>query len=95
MREIVGTGHALVPNIRRGHYELATAAEYARVSGRVHRTRTRGLPVRPADRNLAAGTVAVEFGFAGDCLRIVNGLDENRIEVGAAQPDFIRHRLGR
>lgn len=50
---------------------------------------------RPADRDLAAGTVAVEFAFAGDCLRIVNGLDENRIEVGAAQPDYIRHGLER
>ncbi|WP_244529882.1 hypothetical protein [Streptomyces wuyuanensis] len=34
---------------------------------------------RPADRDLAAGTVAVEFAFAEGCLRIVNGLDENRI----------------
>ncbi|MGW2376318.1 hypothetical protein [Kitasatospora sp. NPDC001683] len=50
---------------------------------------------RPAEHDLAAGTVAVEFVFAGDCLRIVNGLDENRIEVGAAQPDYVRHRLGR
>lgn len=50
---------------------------------------------QPADRDLAAGTVAVEFTFARDRLRIVNGLDENRIEVGAAHPDYIRHRLGR
>lgn len=50
---------------------------------------------RPADRDLAAGTVAVEFVFASGCLRIVNGLDENRIEVGAAHPDYVRHRLGR
>ena len=50
---------------------------------------------RPADRDLAAGTVAVEFVFAGGCLRIVNGLDENRIEVSVAQPDYVRHRLGR
>lgn len=49
----------------------------------------------PADHDLAAGTVAVEFVFARDCLRIVNGLDENRIEVGAAHPDYVRHRLGR
>ncbi|AJE38885.1 hypothetical protein CP978_01860 [Streptomyces nodosus] len=49
---------------------------------------------RPAGHDLAAGTVAVEFAFAGGCLRIVNGLDENRIEVGAAQPDYVRHRLG-
>ena len=50
---------------------------------------------RPAERDLAAGSVAVEFVFAGGCLRIVNGLDENRIEVGAAQPDYVRHKLGR
>ncbi|MFI2039449.1 hypothetical protein ACH470_33175 [Streptomyces bottropensis] len=50
---------------------------------------------RPADHDLAAGTVAVEFVFAGGCLRIVNGLDENCIEVGAAHPDYVRHRLGR
>ncbi|WP_369199504.1 hypothetical protein [Streptomyces sp. PU-14G] len=50
---------------------------------------------RPADHDLAAGTVAVEFTFANGCLRIVNGLDENRIEVGAAHPDYLRHRLGR
>ena len=50
---------------------------------------------RPAERDLAAGSVAVEFVFADGCLRIVNRLDENRIEVGAAQPDYVRHRLGR
>lgn len=50
---------------------------------------------RPSGDDLAAGTVAVEFVFASDCLRIVNGLDENRIEVGAADPDYVRHRLGR
>ena len=36
----------------------------------------------------------MEFAFAGDCLRIANGLDENRIELGEAQPDYVRHRLG-
>ncbi|MCX5077663.1 hypothetical protein OG321_34860 [Streptomyces sp. NBC_00424] len=50
---------------------------------------------RPAERDLAAGTVAVEFVFASGCLRIVNGLDENRIEVDAAHLDYVRHRLGR
>ncbi|MFI8294286.1 hypothetical protein ACIGBL_34920 [Streptomyces sp. NPDC085614] len=50
---------------------------------------------RPAGRDLAAGTLAVEFAFAEGCLRIVNGLDENRIDIGPAQPDYIRHRLGR
>ncbi|MFF4542414.1 hypothetical protein [Streptomyces aureus] len=50
---------------------------------------------RPAEHDLAAGTVAVELTFAEGCFRIVNGLDENRIEIGAAQPEYIRHRLGR
>jgi hypothetical protein len=50
---------------------------------------------RPSYHDLAAGTVAVEFVFAGGCVQIANGLDENRIEVGVAQPDYIRHRLGR
>ncbi|MGW4652645.1 hypothetical protein [Kitasatospora sp. NPDC004289] len=50
---------------------------------------------QPAGRDLAAGTVAVEFAFAGGCLRIINGLDENSIEVGAAYPDYVRHSLGR
>jgi transposase len=51
---------------------------------------------RPSGSDLAAGTVAVEFGF-GDagCFRIANGLDENRIETGAAQPDYVRRRLDR
>ncbi|WP_218956727.1 hypothetical protein [Streptomyces sp. UH6] len=61
--------------------------------GRVLREVT--LEWRPAGHDLAAGTVALEFVFAGDRLRIVNGLDENRIEVGAAHPDHVRHRLGR
>ncbi|MEU1146781.1 hypothetical protein ACFYO9_29980 [Streptomyces sp. NPDC005863] len=50
---------------------------------------------RPEERDLAAGTVAVEFAFADGCLRIVNGLDENRIEVDAAHPDYVRHELRR
>ena len=50
---------------------------------------------RPAGCDLAAGTVAVEFAFAGDRLRIANGLDENCIEVGGAPPDYVRHQLGR
>ncbi len=50
---------------------------------------------RPAAFDMAAGTVAVEFAFAGDCLRIFNGLDENCIEGGAAHPDYLRYRLGR
>jgi hypothetical protein len=50
---------------------------------------------RPTDRDLAAGTVAVEFVFDAGRFRIANGLDENYIEVGAAQPEYVRHRLGR
>jgi hypothetical protein len=50
---------------------------------------------RPPGPDLASGTVAVEFVFDAGRLRVVNGLDENRIEGGAAQPDYVRHRLGR
>ncbi|WP_306311407.1 hypothetical protein [Streptomyces hydrogenans] len=50
---------------------------------------------RPDGRDLAAGTVAVEFSFARGRLRIANGLDENRVEVGAAPPGHVRHRPGR
>ncbi|MET9554490.1 hypothetical protein [Streptomyces sp. NPDC006645] len=52
---------------------------------------------RPPERNrdLAAGTVTVEFVFAGGRVRIVNGLDENRIEVGATPSEYVRHRLDR
>ncbi|WP_367048717.1 hypothetical protein [Streptomyces sp. Je 1-332] len=49
---------------------------------------------RPAGPGLAAGSLVVEFAFAGGCLRIANGLDENRIEVGGSRPDYVRHRLG-
>ncbi|MFE9537221.1 hypothetical protein [Streptomyces sp. NPDC006691] len=42
---------------------------------------------RPVERDLAAGMVMVECAFTEGCLRIINGLDENRIEIGAAQPD--------
>jgi hypothetical protein len=49
---------------------------------------------RPSGPDLADGTVAVEFVFDRDRFRIVNGLDENRVEVGGAQPGFVRHRLG-
>lgn len=50
---------------------------------------------RPAERDLAAGTVALEFVFASGCLRIVNGLDENSIQADVAHPDHVRHGLGR
>ncbi|MFD8596671.1 hypothetical protein ACFV1L_16880 [Kitasatospora sp. NPDC059646] len=48
---------------------------------------------RPACRDTAAGTVVVELTFTEGRLRIVNGLDENRIELAAPQPDDVRHRL--
>lgn len=50
---------------------------------------------QPPSHDLAAGTVAVEFAFAAGRLRIVNGLDENRIETGPAHPDYVRHGLAR
>ncbi|MBY8883035.1 hypothetical protein [Actinacidiphila acidipaludis] len=48
---------------------------------------------RPPTADLAAGTVAVEFAFDDDDLRIANGLDENRIETGGVGPGYVRHRL--
>ncbi|MFE1316237.1 hypothetical protein [Kitasatospora phosalacinea] len=53
---------------------------------------------QPTDRrDVASGTVAVEFAFSGPVgdnrLRIVNGLDENRLERGPADPRYLRHRL--
>ena len=50
---------------------------------------------RPSSPDLAAGTVAVEFVFDAGLFRIANGLDENRIETGVVQPEYVRHRLGR
>lgn len=50
---------------------------------------------RPPGPDLAAGTVAVEFAFGTGRFRIANGLDENCIETGAAQPGYVRHRLSR
>ncbi len=47
---------------------------------------------RPSGPDRAAGTVAVEFVFGAGRFRIANGLDENRIEAGAAQPDYVRHQ---
>ncbi|MFJ1756190.1 hypothetical protein [Kitasatospora sp. NPDC088134] len=50
---------------------------------------------RPTDRrDLAAGTVAVEFTFTdGSTLRIVNGLDENLLASGPPDPQYHRHPL--
>ncbi|MEV6044116.1 hypothetical protein [Streptomyces xanthochromogenes] len=50
---------------------------------------------RLAKRDLAAGTMTVEFVFGGGRVRIVNGLDENGIEVGEARSGYVRHGLGR
>ncbi|MFC9272462.1 hypothetical protein ACWGRF_17545 [Streptomyces zhihengii] len=56
-------------------------------------TEARLLEWRPSEYDLAAGTVAVEFAFGDDVLRITNGLDENFLETGAAHPDYVRHEL--
>ncbi len=48
---------------------------------------------RSSSLDLADGTVAVEFVFHSSRFQIVNGLDENGIDVGATHPDFVRHRL--
>ncbi len=50
---------------------------------------------RPTKRELATRTVAVEFVFDSGQFRIATGLDENCIEVGAAQLQYLRHRLDR
>ncbi len=39
--------------------------------------------------------MTVEFVFGGGRVRIVNGLDENGIEVGEARSGYVRHGLGR
>lgn len=49
---------------------------------------------RPTGHDLADGTVAVEFVFDSGRFRIVNALDENDIELGDADPNFIRYPLG-
>ncbi|MFD9078680.1 hypothetical protein [Streptomyces erythrochromogenes] len=46
---------------------------------------------RPTGRDLADGTVALEFVFDAGRLRITNGLDENSIEVGPTPPEFVRY----
>ena len=47
----------------------------------------------PPVHDLAAGTLSIDFVFDRGRLHIANGLDENRIEVGLAHPDVVRHRL--
>ncbi len=49
---------------------------------------------RPSRRDVAAGTLAVEFVFDAGRFHIANALDENSIEVGEAHPEWVRHRLG-
>ncbi|WP_424217449.1 hypothetical protein ACN20G_35065 (plasmid) [Streptomyces sp. BI20] len=51
------------------------------------------LASRPTTPDLAVDTVTVEFVFAAGSLLIVNGLDENRVEVGVPHPDLVRHPL--
>ncbi|MFI6937708.1 hypothetical protein ACIBI4_00435 [Streptomyces sp. NPDC050418] len=48
---------------------------------------------RAPGQDLADGTVAVEFAFDAGCFRIGNGLDENTIEVGEPDPEYVKHRL--
>ncbi|MEV4095889.1 hypothetical protein [Streptosporangium saharense] len=49
---------------------------------------------RPSGRDMAAGTLAVEFVFDTGRFHIANALDENGIEVGDAHPEWVRHPLG-
>ncbi|MEV4374993.1 hypothetical protein AB0J71_48660 [Nonomuraea sp. NPDC049637] len=50
---------------------------------------------RPSRRDMAAGTLAVEFVFDNTGrFHIANALDENSIEVGDAHPQWVRHPLG-
>ena len=46
---------------------------------------------RPSRPDAARGTVTVEFVFDTDRLRVANGLDENLIEVGPTQAEYVRH----
>ncbi|MCF2526132.1 hypothetical protein [Yinghuangia soli] len=49
---------------------------------------------QPSDvRDVAAGTVAVEFAFPSGRFDIANALDENTIEVGERHPEYVRHCL--
>ncbi|MFB9210165.1 hypothetical protein ACFFV7_53910 [Nonomuraea spiralis] len=43
---------------------------------------------------MAAGVLAVEFGFVTGRFHIANALDENSIEVGEVHPEWVRHPLG-
>ncbi|MER7366473.1 hypothetical protein [Nonomuraea wenchangensis] len=49
---------------------------------------------RPSRRDLAAGTLAVEFVFDTGRFPIANALDENSIEAGEPHPEWVRHPLG-
>ncbi|MGP4099892.1 hypothetical protein [Nonomuraea sp. KM90] len=50
----------------------------------------------PSSRHdIAGGTVAVEFVFDMGRFHIANALDENSIALGDADPEFVRHPLGR
>ncbi|MEU4512279.1 hypothetical protein AB0G05_22530 [Nonomuraea wenchangensis] len=49
---------------------------------------------RPSSCDLADGTIAVEFVFDTGRFHIANGLDENSIELGEADPEWVRHSLG-
>ncbi|MEV1172074.1 hypothetical protein [Nonomuraea sp. NPDC049784] len=49
---------------------------------------------RPSRRDVAAGTLAVEFVVDTGRFHIANALDENSIDLGDAHPEFVRHPLG-
>ncbi|MEV0391319.1 hypothetical protein [Nonomuraea sp. NPDC050643] len=48
---------------------------------------------QPSGRDMAAGTLAVEFVFDVGHFHIANALDENSIEVGDTHPEWVRHQL--
>ncbi|MBF6136648.1 hypothetical protein IU501_27100 [Nocardia otitidiscaviarum] len=43
--------------------------------------------------DFAAGMVAASFAFAENQVTIINGLDENNLEFGAPQADYLQHPL--
>ncbi|RCG31871.1 hypothetical protein DQ384_08285 [Sphaerisporangium album] len=48
---------------------------------------------RPSGRDVAAGTLAVEFVFDAGRFHVANALDENSIDLGDTHPEFVRHPL--
>jgi hypothetical protein len=46
-----------------------------------------------AGGGIADGMVAVSFGFPAGRVTVFNGLDENNLEFGGPNPDYLRHPL--